>query len=145
MQFPLHIELSRSRTLLFLTVLLHFLAGVCLFWLPWPAVFRYLVLASLAVSLWWHTLRPSRVVGLRLGERGELGLLMRAGDYLSVSVRPDTTVFSQLVVLRVRYGAPPRTLDLVLFTDSMPVAHFRLLRIWLRWLTAPSGQADNDV
>lgn len=145
MQFPLHIELSRSRTLLFLTVLLHFLAGVCLFWLPWPAVFRYAALASLAVSLSWYAFRSSSVVGLRLSDSGELALLLRDGERLPVLVRPDTTVFSQLVVLRVRYGAPPRTLGLVLCADSMPVAHFRLLRIWLRWLTAPSGQADDDV
>jgi hypothetical protein len=67
-QFPITIKLCRSRFLSFLMVLLHVLAGACLWVLPWPSATRQGLLLVVALSL-WHALRPSKIVGLRLGER----------------------------------------------------------------------------
>ena len=128
MQFPITIELRRSRLLSFLTVLLHALAGGCLWVLPWPEAAR-LLLPVVALSL-AHALRPSRIVGLRLGERGELTLLFAGGDVLFGSVQADTAVFNRLIVLRVRDDENSgRLSSLVLLPDSMPAEQFRLLRL----------------
>jgi hypothetical protein len=133
-QFPLGIELRRSRGLTWLLILLHLLAGGCLWLPPWPAAARWLLLAMVALS-GWRALRASQVVGLRLGDRGELVLLSVAGDCPAVTVLPDTAVFSRLIVLRLREDDDRgRRRSLTLLPDSMPPGQFRLLRLWLRWL-----------
>ena len=144
MQFPITIELRRSRLLSFLTVLLHALAAGCLWVLPWPEEARLLLLI-VALSL-AHALRPSTIVGLRLCERGELTLLFAAGDVIFGSVQADTAVFIQLIVLRVRDDENAgRLSSLVLLTDSMPPEQFRLLRLWLRWRVNPGDSAVGGV
>lgn len=145
MHFPLHIELRRSRLLSFLTVWVHLVAGGCVWVLPWPAALRGGVLAILALS-GWHALRRSVVVGLRLSEDGELAFLSTAGDRIAVSVRPDTVVFSQLIVLRARDEVQGSLRTLVVLPDSMSVEQFRQLRLWLRWRADASEQASaHDV
>ncbi|KFB66575.1 protein YgfX [Candidatus Accumulibacter vicinus] len=147
MQFPINIELRRSRFLSFLMVLLHALAGACLWVLPWPAATtRHWLLLIIALSL-WHALRPSRIVGLRLGEDGALTLLSGDGDSMFVSPQADTTVFSQLIVVRIRNDDRGRLPSLVLLPDSMPAEQFRLLRLWLRWRVRvnPGDQTAGDV
>ncbi len=132
MQFPIQIELRRSPRLWWLTFLLHGVAAGCLLALPWPQGLLCVLLVVLALSA-WHALRPTRVVGLRLGDRGDLLLLLAGGDELSVAVQPDTAVFRQLVVLRVRGDDQRRTDSLALLPDSMSAEQFRRLRLWLRW------------
>ncbi|MEF8734418.1 MAG: protein YgfX [Candidatus Accumulibacter meliphilus] len=133
MQFPIDIALCRSRLLFVLTALLHALAAACLFVLPWPLSIRLLLLAIVALSLWLQIWRPSRVVGLRLAASGELSCHFANGDQVFVRVQPDTVVFSQFLVLRVRAGESGRLETLALFPDSMSTEQFRLLRLWLRW------------
>ena len=147
MLFPITIELRRSRFLSLLMVLLHALAGACLWVLPWPAATtRHWLLLIIALSL-WHALRPSRIVGLRLGEDGALTLLSGDGDSMFVSPQADTTVFSQLIVVRIRNDDRGRLPSLVLLPDSMPAEQFRLLRLWLRWRVRvnPGDQTAVDV
>jgi hypothetical protein len=143
-RFPLHVDLRRSRCLSFLMVLLHAVAGGCLWVLPWPLAARCGLLATVGLSA-WQALRPSTIVGLRLGEGGELALLGAAGEPVSVTVQADSTVFSQLIVLRVRDEEHGRLRSLVLLPDSMRAEHFRLLRLWLRWLAIPGGPAANGA
>jgi hypothetical protein len=138
MQFPIDIALRRSRLLFVLTGLLHTLAGACLFALPWPLSIRLLLLAILALSLWQQIWRPSKVVGLRLAASGELSCHFANGDQVFVRVQPDTVVFSQFLVLRVRNGESGRLETLALLPDSMSNEQFRLLRLWLRWRVTPS-------
>lgn len=146
MQFPITIKLRRSRFLSFLMVLLHVLAGACLWVLPWPSATRQGLLLVVALSL-WHALRPSKIVGLRLGERGELTLLSDDGDTIFVSPQADTAVFSQLIIVRTRDNDRSRLSSLVLLPDSMPAGQFRLLRLWLRWRVRvnPGDQAAGGV
>jgi toxin CptA len=143
-QFPIQIELRRSRLLWCLTFLLHVVAAGCLLALPWPPEPRYLLLVLLALSA-WQALRPSTIVGLRLGERGDLLLLFAGGDALSVAVQPDTVVFRQLLVLRVREDDRRRPRSLALLPDSLSAEQFRQLRLWLRWRVAARDQAGGDV
>ncbi|SBT04342.1 conserved hypothetical protein [Candidatus Accumulibacter aalborgensis] len=144
MQFPLHLTLRRSRLLSFLIVWVHLLAGGCVWVLSWPAALRYGLLALLALSA-WHALRRSPVVALRLTEGGELAFLSAAGDRVLVSVKPETVVFSQLIVLRARDDDQGRLMTLVLLTDSMSAEQFRQLRLWLRWRPDASEQSVGDV
>jgi toxin CptA len=131
-QFPIDIELRRSRLLFVLTVSLHALAAGSLLLLPWPPWPRYLLLATLVLSAWW-TWQPSKVVGLQLAASGDLTCLLAGGGRLSPLVQPDSVVFKQLVVLRVRDRETGRIDSLALLPDSMSAAQFRLLRLWLRW------------
>lgn len=147
MHFPIHIELRRSRLLAAVTVFLHVLAAGCVLVLPWPPAahsLTYLLLPLFAVS-GWYALRSSRFVGLRVLGSGELDCLLASGDRVPVSIEPDTTVFSQLIVLRVRDQDTGSSDSLVLLPDSMSVAEFRLLRLWLRWRSDPSGRVGGGV
>ncbi len=140
MQFPIAIALRRSRLLRVLTVVLHGLAAASLFVLPWPLSIRCLLLAILAVSLWRQIFRTSRVVGLCLAASGELSCQLASGEQVFVRVQPDSVVFSQLLVLRVRDGESGRLETLALLPDSMPSEQFRVLRLWLRWRADFSDQ-----
>nr|WP_287632348.1 protein YgfX [Accumulibacter sp.] len=100
---------------------------------------------ALVVLSAWRTLQPSTIVGLRLGENGELWFLSPGGDFVSVTVQPDAAVFSWLIVLRVREVGQGRLRSLALLRDSMPAEQFRLLRLWLRWLANPGGRAADGV
>lgn len=144
MRFPIQIDLRRSRLLFGLTSVLHTLAAGCLLSLPWPSTARYLLLAVVAWSA-WQTQRPSRVVGLRLAANGDLACLMATGEQIPASVQPDTAVFSQLVVLRLRARDSGQLENLALFPDSMPVEQFRLLRLWLRWRAEASDRFEGGV
>ena len=131
MQFPIAIELRRSRLLFVLTVSLHALAAGCLLLLPWPPWTRYLLLAMLTWSA-WRTWWPSKVVGLLLAASGDLTCLLADGGRLLPLVQPDSVVFKQLVVLRLRDRETGQIDSLALLPDSMSAAQFRLLRLWLR-------------
>ncbi|MCU0812571.1 MAG: hypothetical protein MUE59_16370 [Thiobacillaceae bacterium] len=144
MEIPLHIGLRRSHLLSWLLVLLHVLAAGSLFLAPWPAVLRYALMALVVLSA-WHTLQPSTIVGLRLGENGELGFLSPDGDFQPVTVQPDSAVFSWLIVLRVREAGQGRLHSLALLLDSMPAEQFRLLRLWLRWRANPQALVADGV
>ncbi|MBN8453897.1 protein YgfX [Accumulibacter sp.] len=133
-QFPLDLELRRSRLLAGLTILLHLLAVACVWLLPWPLPARSLLLLPLAISA-WRALRPSPFVGIRLGARGEFALRHVRGDIVACQVQPETTVFGRLVVLRVRDDQARRR-SLTVLPDSVSADQFRLLRVWLRWRAA---------
>lgn len=144
MQFPIHIELRRSRLLSALTGLLHIVAAASLLFLPWPPAPRYLLLVVVALSAGF-ALRRSPFVGLRLLDNGALACRLASGEHLAVAVQPDSVVFSPLIVLRVRDGDTGRRYSLALLPDSMSAEQFRLLRLWLRWRTDPSDRVEGGV
>ena len=132
MQFPIHIELHRSRLLVFSLLFFHALAVVCVLVLPWSWLLRSLLLCVVGVSA-WHTLQKQKILGLRLSAQGGLDCLFAAGERIAASVLPDSTVFNQLIVLRLRIGDARRVVSLALLPDSMSAEQFRVLRLWLRW------------
>lgn len=144
MQFPIVIGLHRSFLLLFFLVLMHAAAAVCLVALPWSWLWRGVSLLALACSL-GHALRPSRIVGLRLAARDRLECLCAGGDYAAATVLGDSTVFSRLIVLRLRIGSEARISSIVLLPDQMPADRYRLLRLWLRWHAEPTDGGAEDV
>ncbi len=135
MQFPVHIELHRSRLLTFLLIFFHASAVACVVALPWHWMLQSLLVIFMGVSI-WRTLQPSQIASLRLSERAGVDCILPTGDRLAATILPDSTVFGQLLVLRLRFGDTGRVKNLTLLPDSMPVGQFRVLRLWLRWQTS---------
>lgn len=153
MRFPIHIELRRSRQLAFFLLLFHALAVACVISLPWSWPLRSMLLVLIALSI-WRTLQPSKITGLRLFAQGHLDCLCAGGEYAAAQVLPDSTVFNQLIVLRVRISDELRVVNLALLADCTSAEQFRVLRLWLRWrggagvteTTAGSGEsAEKNV
>lgn len=132
MQFPIHIELRRSRLLTFFLLLFHALAAGCVIALPWHWLLRLLLLALIGLSA-RRTLTPPKIVGLRLSVRAGLDCQLPGGELVAAAVFPDSAVFNQLIVLRMRIYCARRTVSLALLPDSMSSEQFRVLRLWLRW------------
>ena len=117
---------------------MHAVAAGCLVALPWSWLLRGVFLLLLAGSL-GYALRAPRIVGLRLAARDRLECLLADGDRVAVTVLADSTVFSRLIVLRLRVGEEARVSSLVLLPDQMPAEQFRVLRLWLRWHAEPKS------
>jgi len=143
-QFPIHIELRRSRLLSFFLLLFHVLAGGCVVLLPWAWGLRFFLLALIGISA-WRALRSSEIVGLRLAEGGEFAYLLANGDRVASVILPDSTVFNWLVVLRLREGDESKSNSLTLLPDSMSGGQFRVLRSWLRWRATYSERVGKPV
>ena len=103
--------------------------------LPWHWTLLSPLGILLGVSL-WRALQPTEIVGLRLSERAGLDCILPPGERIAVQILPDSTVFRQLLVLRLRFGDTGRVRSLALLPDSMSSEQFRVLRLWLRWLTS---------
>lgn len=59
--------------------------------------------------------------------------LLVDGSHAVLKIQPDSTVFSRLIVLRMRIGEEARARYLTLLPDHMTTEQFRVLRLWLRW------------
>ena len=131
MQFPIFIELRRSRLLDFSLCLAHAVAAACVgILLPSPFL---LLLGPVAVSAYFSFHRE-QFASLRLSEQGRLDCVLADGSVRECIILPDSTVFGSLVVLRLmtRKGAT-RPFHLVLLPDQMPPTQFRRLVLWLQW------------
>ena len=144
MQFPIHIELYRSRLLVFFLLLFHALAVASVLALPWPWLLRSALLGVIGVSA-WHALRKPKILGLRLSAQGGLDCLFADDVRSAASVLPDSTVFNQLIVLRLRIDDARGAINLALLPGSMSAEQFRMLRLWLRWRNDPSESAGKGV
>ena len=146
MQFPLHIELHRSKLLFFLLLLIHATAAIACGLLPWPLPGRGVLLLLVLLSL-VRALRRPRVVGLRVRAHDRLECRLADGRWVSAAVRAESSVFAQLVVLRLQLdegeddskgGTQQRRCALVILPDQLDAQDFRRLRVCLRW------QADGE-
>jgi hypothetical protein len=131
--------LRRSRLLAGALCAMHGAAVCAVLVVPWPTPARLALLIALAASL-VHSLRPPRVVSLRLYRDGLIECVLPDGTRLPASPRPDTVVFSWLVVLRI--DTEGKTISLPLLPDHMSREEFRILRLWLRWGIDPGKNAD---
>ena len=132
MQFPIFIELRRSRYLSVILLLFHFLAAVCIAVVSLPWLMRLVLIALVAISF-WRVIRAGPIVGLALSLHGGLHCLLAGEKRMPAVILPDTTVFSHLIVLHVRVGEDRRASYLSVLPDQMPPEEFRILRLWLRW------------
>ena len=111
---------------------MHGLAVGVFFAMPWPLSARIALFAVLVVSL-WRSLRSTEVTSIHLHENGTIKCIMSDGMSLSTTLLPDTTVFSWLVVLRMKANERKQAISLALFPDHMSHEEFRVLRLWLNW------------
>ncbi|MEO8409942.1 MAG: protein YgfX [Propionivibrio sp.] len=136
MRFPVAIELRRSLCLSVLVVSVHVLAATGLLGLPWSSSLRAPILLALGLSAAHFLLRPHALGGLLIASKTELRGRSADGQTLPLQVLPDSTVFNQLIVLRLRVGDEEKIRSLVLLPDQMTGEQFRILRLWLRWQVA---------
>ena len=136
MQFPVSIELQHSHFLTLLLVLFHTLAVGSVIALPCDWLLRSVLLLVIGWSL-CYSLRPPRILGLRISWQDGLVARLGDGNHVALTALPDSTVFPRLIVLRLRVGEEKRVSSLALLPDQMSAAQFRWLRLWLRWHTEP--------
>lgn len=144
MQFPVSIELQRSHFLTLLLVLFHTLAAGAVIALPYDWLLRSVLLSVIVWSL-WRSLRPPRILGLRISARDGLDARLADGNHIALTTLPDSTVFTRLIVLRLRIGEEKRVSSLALLPDQMSAEQFRWLRLWLRWHTEPKQDVGTVV
>ncbi len=144
MEFPIQIELRRSRVLLILLLFFHGLALASVLVLPWPWITCCFLVFAIALSV-WHSLRTGEILALRLDDvaKPECIVTVGADSRFPAKVMPDCTVFSSLVVLRLQLGEEKRIRNIPLLPDSMSDEQFRVLRLWLLWCVRE--QVGNDV
>lgn len=132
MQFPIFIELHRSRLLSFLIVVTHLLAASGIFLMPWPWWLRACLLAFLGVAglLAWR----------RLGDRAQIlvlhqdgGMAVRQDGVLKpVELLPGMTVLPALCVFSYQLEEGQGRVTQVLLPDAADAESMRRLRLWLR-------------
>ena len=136
----LRIPLSPSRRLLCALLLLHAAALAA----PWCANLHDWLRALLALFVFFSLLRAWPVVWWRgdLALEGRAGVwsLRRDGESQAVALLPDSTVWSWMVVLRLRSADGVRSL--VLLPDSAMPADLRRLRMRLRLCEGRSGHQN---
>jgi hypothetical protein len=94
-----------------------------------------LALLALLASLAWMVHRHVRIPDgqtLHLRPDGTLGITMRDHSTWVGRVLPDSTIFSWLIVLRVRDEATGQKRSQVIFSDALDPESARQLRLWLR-------------
>jgi hypothetical protein len=135
MRFPATLQFKPSRRLRAALLFVHLLVFASL--LPLLPAWS---MAAAAVGLFWSLWRSWRRIAapvLILGREGDLAWQDPGGEPLDVRILAGATVFSWLVVLRVRLdgGGPAggQGRVLVVLADSLAPADYRKLQVWLRW------------
>ncbi|MEI7429103.1 MAG: protein YgfX [Betaproteobacteria bacterium] len=144
MQFPVSIELHRSRLFAFLLVLFHLLATVCLLVVPWPWPIRLIIVLLIGLST-RRAMRSPGIIALRLSALDHLDCFLADGNQHDATVLPCSTVFSRMIVLRLSVGEEKRVVSMTLFPDQMSANQFRILSFWLRWRSATITACSEKV
>ena len=139
MRFPVTLDVKPSRRLRAALVFVHLLAfGGLLAVLPtWAGA----VLAPLLALSLWRGFVALRGVRLTLGSDARIELVLTDGPRVG-EVLADSAVFRWLAVLRIRLESEQRVRAVVVLTDSVPLADFRRLQVWLRWILPFRKRAD---
>lgn len=142
--FAIAIELRRSRLLCAGLIGLHLLAATAVLLVPGSLWIRGALILWVGWSL-RRSLRPPAVNAIRFEWRRNGRLFCRteragAGER-EAEILPDSTVFSRLIVLRLRMPGQPGVVALTLLPDQMPAESFRRLKVWLRWRTEAEPNA----
>ena len=141
MQFPIFIELRRSRLLDFLLALLHSAAAVSVFVISLPLLFQLLISVLVSFSA-WRTLCRREVYSMQLTAQGSLICCQPDGTQFEAKVLADSTVFRYLVVLRLHKEKVQQVFQQVVLPDQMGAAQFRMLLLWLRWRVRTNAKTN---
>lgn len=147
MQLPLALDLRPSRSLGWILVIAHGLALIVAMRADLPAVFPWLLVPAVFLSL---TVAFVRIYGVRRTPRIVLrsdGLMeFWRGGRLSapLAIHPHSTVTTGLTVILFVEGK--RLGALVLLPDMLGSADdYRRLRLWLRWQAAAASPGGSRV
>ncbi|WP_420851687.1 protein YgfX [Propionivibrio soli] len=132
MQFPIRIQLRRSRLLLASVTAMHGAAAICLLALPLPVTLRFLLLILVSIPTLFVWRRPS-IAGLRITSAECAEWILQDGQALALTVLPETSATRYWVALRARIEDRKLVASAALLPDQMTSAEFRQLRVWLRW------------
>jgi hypothetical protein len=126
------VKLRASRRLFIASALVHLLAVFSILVLPWPIWSRALLLALAGVSA-FYAMRPSEIEEIVFSYADtRMKVRMRGLDLREASIGEGSTVFSGLIVLKLKFDdAPPCSVTLL--PDQMSAEEFRRLNVWLRW------------
>jgi hypothetical protein len=114
--------------------------------MPLPWLLRIFMILPICTSLWHSLFKSPRILGLRLSASGKIECLFADGQHTGSVVLRDSTVFSHLIILRMRIGDAAMVTNLTLLPDSISEDQFRTLRLWLRWCDEANESDDkNDV
>ncbi|MDR1276420.1 MAG: hypothetical protein LBL72_08610 [Candidatus Accumulibacter sp.] len=126
------VKLRASRRLFIASALVHLLAVFSVLVLPWPIWTRALLLALVGVSA-FYAMRPPEIEEIVFSYAdARMKVRIRGLDLLEASIGDGSTVFSGLIVLKLKFDdAQPRSVTLL--PDQMSAEEFRRLNVWLRW------------
>ena len=99
---------------------------------PWPLFAPFLLCLPLAWSS-WRSLRPAPFAALRLNSANEIECANLQGQWQTMQILPGSTVFSWMIVLRLRETEGEQRKNLLLLPDQMSKEAFRRLQRHLRW------------
>jgi toxin CptA len=143
-QFPIVIELRRSRLMGAALVTFAVLAGVLTLVLPWAPVVKAANLAAIAIvaSLAWRQLAPG-LSAIRLEQAGRIFLATTSNaEFVEAELLTGATVHPWLTVVRMKTADQGKH-RLIVAVDSMKPENFRQLRVFLRWRAAFSVPVDD--
>jgi toxin CptA len=135
-------DFRSSRQLAALLTAIHVFAGVGVWLLSLPLVWRGLPLIALAASLasFWGRWRGGRlhVAALAWAQSGEIRVLSRADDdWRDAALTQGGYVSSWLTVIPLRIDGESRPRHLALLPDMLDADSYRRLRVFLRWGLRP--------
>ena len=131
MRFPIIIELRRSVRFALVNIAFHSVAFIAACAVPCPWLLR-LFLVLLVICSGWKAFSSPTVAGLRILGSDRLDGVLKGETHVKLRVCQQSTVYQHMVLLRIWIGNESKVTSLVLFSDQMPEARFRQLRLWLR-------------
>lgn len=143
MQFPITIELRRSRFLDAMILCGALLASGVLSAVQWPFAAKALLLFSLwALAAWsWYSLIP-RISALHLARDGQLSVAFaKSKEFVRAGLLPNGAIHPWLTIIRLSLEEG-RIFTVIAVFDCLSVEDFRRLRVFLRW---KADFSDPDV
>jgi len=140
------LTLRPSRRLAAILLVAHAAMGGLLLALSLPAWLMAAAGVMLLASAVWCVQRyallhgPGAIVTLAFSDREAIRLTLRDGSTHHGHVLGSSTVGTTLTILNIALTGKRLPVHVVLLGDSLAVADFRRLRVWLRWGPQPQDE-----
>lgn len=142
----------KPSVLIAIAVSLVHLAAVGVLWLvPIPILGSMILTFVIAISLIFFMARDAAlhaansIVGLELGESGEIACQTRRGEWLDCELLGSSYVSPQITVVNLRPHGWWLTRRVILVPDNVDPRDFRRMRIWLRWKNGGNHETAQPV
>ena len=84
---------------------------------------------------------PQSVFRVQARADGSIECLTREGEWQKLRLLPDSSLFPQFALLRLKPEGGGRCRNLLIFPDALPFGDWRRLCVWLRWAASGSPYA----